>query len=96
MAKVHKIVGVPDEESDRPSKSQKKRESAEINKFAQRLAELNAKQIKLLKLPEEIEEALLKAITMKADGARKRQINLIGGLIRIREDSAEILACLDR
>ena len=93
MAKVHKIVGVEDEVT-RPSKSKKKRESTDINKFAGKLCDLTPKQLKKLDLPEEIVAEILKTIPMKADEARRRQVNRVGSLIRTREDWLEILALL--
>ncbi|HKJ83008.1 MAG TPA: ribosome biogenesis factor YjgA [Mariprofundaceae bacterium] len=71
-----------DEEDHGPSKSQKKRESAALQKMGEELAELDASQLRQMEMPSELLYALLDVQEMHQHGARKRQFKFIGKLLR--------------
>lgn len=64
------------------SKSQKKREMHSLQELGERLAELSEAQRKKMDLPEELEEALSFAGKIKSRGAKRRQMQRIGRLMR--------------
>ena len=64
------------------SKSQKKRDSRELQDLGAELAKLSDAQLDGLALPSELKEALCAAKTIKQHGALKRQLKFIGGLMR--------------
>ena len=64
------------------SKSQKKREMLSLQELGERLADLSADQQKKMDLPEELGEALSAAGKIKSHGAKRRQMQLIGRLMR--------------
>lgn len=64
------------------SRSQKKRDAAAVTALGDRLTELPEDALNRMDLPEEILEAVLFAKTLKTGGARKRQIQRIGKLLR--------------
>jgi ribosome-associated protein len=71
-----------DEVDHGPSKSQKKRESAALQKLGEELAGLDAEQLRKMEMPGELLGALLEAQEMRQHGARKRQFKFIGKLLR--------------
>ena len=64
------------------SRSQIKREMKSLQKIGERLVELAHDQIKTMDMPDQLREAVLLAKKAKAHGARKRQIQFIGSLMR--------------
>jgi len=64
------------------SRSQIKREMKSLQKIGERLVELSHDQIKTMDMHDQLREAVLLAKKVKAHGARKRQIQFIGSLIR--------------
>ena len=64
------------------SKSQKKREMHSLQELGERLAGLSEEQRKKIDLPEELREALSFAGKMTSHGAKRRQMQLIGRLMR--------------
>ncbi len=64
------------------SKSAQKRETHQRQAVGQSLVELTAAQIKRMDLPEDLREAVLTAQTMPQRGARKRQLQFIGKIMR--------------
>ena len=64
------------------SRSQIKREMKSLQKIGERLVELAHDQIKTMDMPDQLREAVLLAKNTKAHGARKRQIQFIGSLMR--------------
>ncbi len=70
------------EPTERKSKSQKKREMTALQELGERLVELKPEQIKRIGMPDELREAVLFARTMKKDEALRRQLQLIGSLMR--------------
>lgn len=65
-----------------PSRSQKKRDAAALTALGERLTELSKDALGRIPMPEEVREAVQFARTLKSRGARKRQIQRIGKLLR--------------
>lgn len=70
------------EETEFVSRSARKREAQATKAFGERLAELNADQLKSLDLPEELLEAILDFQRFTSHAARRRQMLLIGKYLR--------------
>jgi len=67
---------------DNASKSAKKREATELEELGKRLLELSPDQLKPVEMARELQEALHLYKTLKNHGARRRQIQYIGVLMR--------------
>ena len=67
---------------DKPSKSQRKREALALQELGETLVDLKPAQLGKMPLPEELREAVLAARQMTQRGARKRQLQYIGRLMR--------------
>ena len=65
-----------------PSKSQRKRDAHALQALGVQLVALSATQLARLDLPEPLHEAVLAAQRMRAHGARTRQMQSIGTLMR--------------
>jgi len=84
-----------DEEYDeRPSKTQRKNEMHALQDIGEELVELNNDRLRQLDLPESLLDAVTEARRIHARGARKRQMQYIGKLMR-DIDPAPIQAKLD-
>ena len=83
-----------DEDIEYVSKSQLKRESHALQALGESLVKLNLAQLATFDLPENLLEALKAAQHMKQRGARKRQLQYIGKLMR-NIDPAPIQQQLD-
>ena len=70
------------EYTDKPSKSQRKREALALQDLGEILVTLKPAQLAKIPLPEELREAVLAARQMNQRGARKRQLQYIGRLMR--------------
>ena len=75
----------------KPSKSARKREQLALQDLGERLIELTAAELASLALDEQLETAIRNARTIKANGALRRQKQLIGKLMR-NVDAAPIRA----
>ena len=64
------------------SKSEKKREMTALQELGKRLTELTPEQLEAIEMPPELQEALLLAKTLKSHGARRRQMQYVGVLMR--------------
>ena len=64
------------------SRSQLKREMILLQKTGERLVALSRDQIKAIKMPDNLRAAVLSAKNIKSHGARKRQLQFIGSLMR--------------
>lgn len=64
------------------SKSAKKREAERLRKMGQELTLMSAEQLKKLDLHDKLLNALLDFQRFKSHGAKKRQLLLIGGILR--------------
>ena len=82
------------EEIEYISKSQMKREMLALQELGEKLVALNAEQLSQFDLPEELSSAITQAQTIKKHGARKRQLQFIGRLMR-SADAESIQAQFD-
>ncbi len=78
-----------------PSKSQRKRDMEALQHLGESLLRLNRGHLDALDLPETLLHAILEAKSISAHGARRRQLQYIGKLMR-QVDPAPIQAYLDR
>ena len=70
-----------------PSKSQRKRDAHALQTLGIQLVALSATHLARLDLPETLHEAVLAAQPMRAHGARTRQLQYIGKVMRQLEPS---------
>src|SRR5215510_12634169 len=70
-----------------PSKSQRKRDAHALQTLGIQLVALSAAQLARLNLPETLHEAVLAAQRMRSHGARTRQLQFIGKVMRQLEPS---------
>ena len=78
-----------------PSKSQLKREALELHDLGAELVELPPHQLATLGLPEKLVDAIELARRISSHGAKKRQRQYIGGLLRDL-DTAPLRALLEQ
>ena len=83
------------EETERPSKSRRKRDMEALQKIGAQLVELNAGQLAQIELPEILRDAVVAAQRIRDFEGRRRQFQYIGRLMR-EIDPAPIQACLER
>ena len=75
--------GPHDSESPRPpSKSQRKRDATALQDLGEHLVKLTPTQLRRVPLPDELLSAVRTARAISQRGARKRQLQLIGKLMR--------------
>jgi ribosome-associated protein len=67
---------------DYKSKTQKKKEADSLQELGEKLVKLSKEQIEDIELPSEIHDAVRFAKTIKSRGARRRQMQYIGTLMR--------------
>lgn len=72
------------------SKSQVKREMTELQKLGERLVSLKKDQLNRLDLPAELNLAIKEAQRLTSHGAKRRQLQFIGRLMRDIEDTTFI------
>jgi len=83
-----------DDTPETPSKSQRKRDMAELEDMGEALVGLSEDRIKRMDLPEDLRAVVLEAKRITSFGARRRQLKYIGKVMR-RLDPAPIRAQLD-
>src|SRR5262245_5068998 len=71
-----------------PSKTQRKRDAHALQVLGVQLVALSTAQLARLDLPESLHEAVVAAQQMRAHGARTRQMQYIGKLMRQLEPTA--------
>ena len=71
-----------DQEIEYISKSQMKREMLALQELGEKLVALTADQLEQLELPDNLLTAILQAQTINKHGAKRRQIQYIGKLMR--------------
>ena len=76
------------------SKSEKKREVTALQELGERLLEFSQEQLNNLGISQELQEALVLVKTLKSHGARRRQMQYIGVLMR-RTDTEPIKQAID-
>lgn len=79
---------------DGPSKSQRKRDSDALQALGKRLVALSADRLKKIAMPDNLREAIADAQRFTAHGAHRRQMQLIGKIMR-SVDPAPLQAALD-
>lgn len=79
---------------ERPSKSQVKREMDALQDLGAALVELSADRLKKIDLPDSLRSAVAEAQRINSHGARRRQLQYIGKLMRT-VDPAPIREALD-
>ncbi|KTD11732.1 alpha helix protein [Legionella gratiana] len=77
------------------SKSQRKREADFLQKMGVKFIDLSVPKLDLLPLPENLYKAIIDAKSIKSHGAKRRQAQLIGKLMRAA-DYEEILSTYER
>lgn len=84
-------------DSELPSKSQKKRDSLALQALGERLVELSPHQLDQFEIPAGLRDAVDAARAITARGGRKRQLQYIGKLMRTvdPEPIRAVLAKLD-
>jgi len=74
------------------SKSQKKREADSLQKTGVKLIDLSLAKLDLLPLPDNLYKAIVDAKSIKSHGAKRRQAQLIGKLMRAADFEAILAA----
>jgi ribosome-associated protein len=74
------------------SKSQKKRDAEALKKVGVALVDLNLNQLDSLPLTDELRRAIIDAKSIKSNGAKRRQAQLIGKLMRAADTEAILFA----
>ena len=83
-------------EDDRPkSRTLKKREDRALQRLGEQLLDLSADELAAIRMPEELAEAVRLGRAASRHGARRRQLQYIGVLMR-HIDAEPIRAALDR
>ncbi len=67
---------------DRPSKSQRKRDSHALQDLGEALVELPAARIAAIEMPDSLREAVLAYLRTRSHEGRRRQMQLVGRLMR--------------
>ena len=70
-----------------PSKSQRKREATALQDLGEQLVKLTSAQLRRVPLPDDLLSAVRAAQPITQRGAHKRQLQLIGKLMRRLDDS---------
>jgi len=81
-------------QDDRPSKSERKRRSEDLQALGEQLIELSQSELDALPLPEQLRDAVMLARRITAHGGLYRQKQYIGKLMR-KIDAEPIRAALD-
>ena len=71
-----------DQEYDRPSKSELKRQSTELQKLGEQLIEAPRDRVKRVPMPEELRDAILMCQTITNHEGKRRQVQFVGKLMR--------------
>ncbi|MCA1322794.1 ribosome biogenesis factor YjgA [Herbaspirillum sp. alder98] len=71
-----------EQEYDRPSKSQLKRESDELQKLGEALVAEPRDRVKRVPMPEDVRDAILECQNIKAHEGRRRQMQYVGKKMR--------------
>jgi ribosome-associated protein len=79
---------------DKPSKTQRKKAVHELRDMGEELVALNEAQLAQVEMPDFLRDAVVAARDITAHGARKRQLQYIGKLMR-KVDAVPIRARLD-
>jgi ribosome-associated protein len=75
-----------EQEYDRPSKSQLKREMTALQKLGEELVAEPKERVKRVPMPEDVRDAILECQTIKDHEGRRRQIQYVGKKMRTLEE----------
>jgi ribosome-associated protein len=75
-----------DQEYDRPSKSELKRQSNELQKLGEQLIEAPRDRVKRVPMPDEVKDAILMCQTITNHEGRRRQLQYVGKLMRTLDE----------
>lgn len=83
-------------EEEAPSRSARKRMSHDLRRLGEELVALKPERVHALPLPERLQEAIAEARRVTSFGARRRQVQFVGKLMRQLDEAAlaEIRAAL--
>ncbi|MFH1155570.1 MAG: ribosome biogenesis factor YjgA [Pseudomonadota bacterium] len=95
MDRIHGQFKQAPVESEEKSKSQFKREAHALQRLGEQLVELSKDQLAGMDIPDKLRDAVLAAKTMPSHGARRRQLQFIGSLMRTL-DPAPVEEAVDR
>lgn len=84
-----------DDEPLQPSRSRRKREAEELQKLGEALVALPPERLREIPMSEELADSVRLAQRLSVRGARRRQLQLIGKLMR-QEDTAPMQEALAR
>lgn len=70
------------EQPEQPSKSQRKRDAHDLQKLGEQLVQLDDTRLREFDLPDRLYDAIVAARKIRQHGARKRQLQFIGKLMR--------------
>ncbi len=76
--------------TERPSRSQKKRDSTALQKTGEELLRLSPAKLAGLPLPEDLKKALADCAAMKNREAKRRQMQYIGRLMREAQEAGDL------
>ena len=71
-----------DQEYDRPSKSELKRQSTELQKLGEQLIEAPRDRVKRVPMPDDLRDAILMCQTITNHEGKRRQVQFVGKLMR--------------
>jgi ribosome-associated protein len=75
-----------DQEYERPSKSELKRQSNELQKLGEQLIEAPRDRVKRVPMPDEVKDAILMCQTITNHEGRRRQLQYVGKLMRTLDE----------
>jgi ribosome-associated protein len=73
-------------EYDRPSKSELKRQSNELQKLGEQLIDAPRDRVKRVEMPEEVRDAILMCQTITNHEGRRRQLQYVGKMMRTLDE----------
>ncbi|MFC0254278.1 ribosome biogenesis factor YjgA [Massilia consociata] len=81
-----------DQEYDRPSKSELKRQSNELQKLGEQLVEAPRDRVKRVEMPEDVKEAILACQTITNHEGRRRALQFVGKKMRtLGEEEVDVI-----
>ena len=81
-----------DQEYERPSKSEAKRQSNELQKLGEQLVEAPRDRVKRVEMPEDVKEAILTCQTISNHEGRRRALQFVGKKMRtLDEEEVEVI-----
>lgn len=81
-----------DQEYERPSKSEAKRQSNELQKLGEQLVEAPRDRVKRVEMPEDVKEAILTCQTITNHEGRRRALQFVGKKMRtLDEEEVEVI-----